>query len=82
MAEDTTTRAELEAKIGQFNTNRMLCGVAETARDWPFLDKMNAEHKELIDWLATYGITFNDLGYDSETSTFFIPAAILAMASQ
>lgn len=77
----SASRAEFEQKIGQFNTNWRLCGVAEMAKDWGMLNKMNDEHKGLIEWFATRGLTFNDLDYNHETSTFGLPESIMASAS-
>lgn len=82
MAEGNPIREELDALIRQFNTNWHACGNAEDAGNYPMLNELNARHRRLITRLAHYGLTFNDLGYDKETSTFSLPTGILALASQ
>lgn len=80
MAKDTT-RADLEALLHQFNINWRACGHAEDHRNMPLLNELNLRHRTLIKQLGMYEITFNDLAYDKETSTFSIPERILALAS-
>lgn len=80
MAEDTT-RDDLEALLHQFNINWRACGHAEDRRNTALLNELNTRHRYLIKQLAQHEITFNDLDYDRDTSTFSIPERILAMAS-
>ena len=81
MPETTTTREELEALLHQFNVNWRACGHAEDHSHTALLNELNARHRKLIARLNEFGVTFNDLGYDPETSTFALPAGILALAS-
>lgn len=82
MAEGQSTRAELEALLHQFNVNWRACGNAEDAGKKALLNELNRRHRKLIIRFSEFCITFNDLDYDRETSTFSIPDAILALASQ
>lgn len=75
-------RGELEAILHQFNVNWRACGHAEDRHNMPLLNELNARHRRLIKQLAQHEITFNDLDYDRETSTFSLPAGILVQASR